>query len=55
MQEYMALFGSGINSYGGPGESVHKQFIIMPVVPGRRTQQRAVSLHSRLHFNTTTC
>jgi hypothetical protein len=27
MQEYMKLFGSGINFYGGPGESAHKQFI----------------------------
>ena len=23
MQEYMKLFGSGINFYGGPGESAH--------------------------------
>ncbi len=30
-------FGSGINFYGGPGESAHKQFIKMP---GQRTQQR---------------
>ncbi len=52
MQEYMMLFGSGINFYGGPGESAHKQLII---IPGQRTQQRSVSLHSRLHFNTTTC
>ncbi len=29
MQEYMKLFGSGINCYGGPGES-----------PGQRTQHR---------------
>ncbi len=27
MQEYMKLFGSGINFYGGPGESAHNQFI----------------------------
>jgi hypothetical protein len=27
MQEYMKLFGSGINFYGGPGGSAHKQFI----------------------------
>jgi hypothetical protein len=38
MQEYMLLFGSGINFYGGPGESAHKQFI---KIPGQRTQQRA--------------
>jgi hypothetical protein len=37
MQEYMTLFGSGINFYGGPGESAHKQFI---KIPGRRTQRR---------------
>jgi hypothetical protein len=27
MQEYIMLFGSGVNFYGGPGESAHKQFI----------------------------
>jgi hypothetical protein len=37
MQEYMTLFGSGINFYGGPGESAHKQFI---KIPGQRTQRR---------------
>ncbi len=37
MQEYMTLFGSGINFYGGPGESARKQFI---KIPGQRTQQR---------------
>jgi hypothetical protein len=37
MQEYMMLFGSGINFYGGPGESAHKQFI---KITGQRTQQR---------------
>jgi hypothetical protein len=37
MQEYMMLFGSGINFYGGPGESAHKQFI---KIPWQRTQQR---------------
>jgi hypothetical protein len=36
MQEYMTLFGSGINFYCGPGESAHKQFI---KIPGQRTQQ----------------
>jgi hypothetical protein len=36
MWEYMRLFGSGINFYGGPGESAHKQFI---KIPGQRTQQ----------------
>jgi hypothetical protein len=37
MQEYMKLFGSGINFYGGPGESALKQFI---KIPGQRTQRR---------------
>jgi hypothetical protein len=37
MQEYMMLLGSGINFYGGPGESTHKQFI---KIPGQRAQQR---------------
>ncbi len=33
----MRLFGRGINFYGGPGESAHKQFI---KIPGQRTQRR---------------
>ncbi len=37
MQEYMKLFGSGINFYGGPGEPAYKQFI---KIPGQRTQCR---------------
>jgi hypothetical protein len=37
MQEYIKLFGSGINFYGGPGESAHKLFI---KIPGQRTQRR---------------
>jgi len=37
MQEYITLFGSGINFFGGPGESAHKQFI---KIPGQRTQRR---------------
>ncbi len=37
MQDYMILFGSGINFYGGPGESAHKHFI---KIPGQRTQRR---------------
>jgi hypothetical protein len=37
MQEYMMLFGSGINFYGRSGELAHKQFI---KIPGQRTQQR---------------
>ncbi len=35
MQSYIKLFGSGINFYGGPGESAHKQFI---KIPGQLTQ-----------------
>jgi hypothetical protein len=35
MQDYMKLFGSGINFYGRPGESAHKQFI---KIAGQRTQ-----------------
>ncbi len=27
MQEYMKLFGSGINFYGGPGESAHSNLL----------------------------
>jgi hypothetical protein len=37
IEEYMKLFGSGINFYGGPGESAHKQLI---KIPGQRTQHR---------------
>ncbi len=37
MQECMTLFGSGINFYGRPGKSAHKQLI---KIPGQRTQQR---------------
>jgi hypothetical protein len=35
MQEYVMQFRSGINFYGGPGESAHKQFI---KIQGQRTQ-----------------
>ncbi len=37
MQEYMSVFGSGINFYGGPGESAHKQFT---KIQGQRTHRR---------------
>ncbi len=37
VQEYMKLFGSGINFYGGPGESAQMQFI---KILGQRTQRR---------------
>jgi hypothetical protein len=33
----MKPFGSGINFYGGPGESAHKQF---KKISGQRTQCR---------------
>ena len=36
MQYYMCLFGSGINCFGGPGESHHKWFV---KYPGGNTQQ----------------
>ena len=37
MQYYMMLFGSGINFFGGPGESHHKWFV---KYPGNNTQRR---------------
>ena len=37
MQYYMCLFGSGMNFYGGPGESAHKYFV---KGPGDNTQRR---------------
>jgi hypothetical protein len=37
MQDYIKLFGSGINFYGCPGKLAHKQFI---KIPGQRTQRR---------------
>jgi hypothetical protein len=37
IQEYMKIFGSGINFHGGPGESAPKQYI---KIPGQRTQRR---------------
>jgi hypothetical protein len=37
MQEYMRLFGSGINFCGGPGESEHKQ---LNKIPGQQLQHR---------------
>jgi hypothetical protein len=39
IQTYMTLYGSGINFFGGPGESAHKQFI---KIPGQRTQRRVL-------------
>jgi len=37
MQYYMVLFGCGINFFGGPGESSHKEFV---KAPGMKTQRR---------------
>ena len=37
MQYYICLFGSGINFFGGPGESHHKWFV---KYPGENTQRR---------------
>ncbi len=50
MQEYMKLFGSGINFYCGPGESAHKQFI---KIAGRRTQRRVSQFtqHTALQYH----
>ena len=42
MQLYIKLFGSGIDFYGGPGESTHKQFI---KIPGQWTQRRVGERH----------
>ena len=47
MQEYMKLFGSGINFYGRPGESAHKQFI---KIPGQRTQCRVSEFAQQTGF-----
>jgi hypothetical protein len=37
MTEYISLFGSAINFYGGPGEASHKTFV---KAPGLKTQRR---------------
>jgi len=37
MQEYMKLFGSGMNFYGGPGEAAHKTFVKLA---GQKTHRR---------------
>ncbi len=41
------LFGSGINLYGRPGESAHKQCI---KIPGQRTQQGVSELAQQTAF-----
>ena len=37
MQEYMKLFGSGMNFYGGPGKAAHKTFVKLA---SQKTQKR---------------
>jgi hypothetical protein len=37
MQDYVCLYGSAMNFYGGPGEASHKQFV---KAPGLKTQRR---------------
>ena len=37
MQFFIQLFGSGMNFFGGPGESHHKTFV---KIPGQQTQRR---------------
>ncbi len=37
MQSYIKVFGSGMNSYGGPGEAAHKTFVKSA---GQKTQSR---------------
>jgi hypothetical protein len=36
MMEYISLFGSAMNFYGGPGEASHKSFV---KAPGLKTQR----------------
>jgi hypothetical protein len=45
MQEYIKLFGSGMNFYGGPGEAAHKTFVKLA---GQKTQ---VILRSKQQIN----
>ncbi len=52
IQEYMTLFGSGINFYGGL-KNQHTSNLLK--YEDREPSIESVSLHSRLHFNTTTC
>jgi hypothetical protein len=41
------VFGSGVNFYGGPGESAHKQFI---KIPAQRTQRRVSEFAQQTAF-----
>ena len=45
MQYYMCLFGSGMNFYGGPGESAHKYFV---KAPGDNTQRRVCEFAKKI-------
>lgn len=52
MQTFMLKYGSGMNFYGGPGESHHKQFVKFP---GQNTQRRvnefSKQVSERVHEN----
>ena len=45
MIEYICLFGSAINFYGGPGEASHKEFV---KAPGLKTQRRLCEFASQI-------
>ncbi len=44
MQDYVCLYGSAMNFYGGPGEASHKQFV---KAPGLKTQRRMCEFASQ--------
>ena len=44
MQNYILLFGSGMNFYGGPGEAAHKTFVKSA---GQKTQRRVSEFASQ--------
>jgi len=51
MQDYVCLFGSAINFYGGPGEASHKSFVN---APGLKTREGGcVSLQNKQRDNIT--
>ena len=45
MQHYITLFGSGINFFGGPGESFHKKFV---KDTGNNTQKRVDEFNTQI-------
>ncbi|KAL7547395.1 hypothetical protein ACHAWF_010706, partial [Thalassiosira exigua] len=45
MQHYITLFGSGINFFGGPGESFHKKFV---KDTGNNTQKRIDEFNTQI-------